>query len=152
MDFIREDPLQHRYWLYEELLKRSRQPIGIPLQYLLTSLQPSIVSTGVLCSIFFISMVCNPETFVLSPNGVTDSFFTTAGILQGDTLAPYLFIIVEIQSTTMVSLSKKENLPITPASILQTQTMQMILLYYSTRQIMLRYYSNHQKLLHIKWV
>ena len=39
-------------------------------------------------------MVCNPETFVLSPHGVTDSFFTTAGILQGDTLAPYLFIIV----------------------------------------------------------
>ena len=36
----------------------------------------------------------NPETFVLSPDRVTDSFFTTVGILQGDTLAPYLFIIV----------------------------------------------------------
>ena len=40
------------------------------------------------------SMYDNPETYVLSPNGATDSFFTTAGILQDDTLAPYLFIVV----------------------------------------------------------
>ena len=36
----------------------------------------------------------NPEKFVLSPDGATDSFFTITGILQGDTLAPYLFILV----------------------------------------------------------
>ena len=30
----------------------------------------------------------NLETFVLSPDGATDSFFATAGILQGDILAP----------------------------------------------------------------
>ena len=40
------------------------------------------------------TMYDNPETFVLSPDGATDSFFTTTGILQGDTLAPYLFLIV----------------------------------------------------------
>ena len=40
------------------------------------------------------TMYDNPETFVLSPDGATDSFFTTTGILQGDTLAPYLFMIV----------------------------------------------------------
>ena len=40
------------------------------------------------------TMKDNPETFVFSPDGATDSFFTTAGILQGDILAPYLFIIV----------------------------------------------------------
>ena len=40
------------------------------------------------------TMYDNPETFVLSPDRATDSFFTTTGILQGGTLAPYLFIIV----------------------------------------------------------
>ena len=40
------------------------------------------------------TMYDNPETLVLSPDGSTDSFFTTTGILQGDTLAPYLFIII----------------------------------------------------------
>ena len=34
------------------------------------------------------TMYENPETFVLNPDGATDSFFTTAGILQDDTLAP----------------------------------------------------------------
>jgi len=31
---------------------------------------------------------------VLSPDGETDVFYITAGVLQGDTLAPFLFIIV----------------------------------------------------------
>ena len=31
---------------------------------------------------------------VLSPDGETEYFSITAGVLQGDTLAPYLFIIV----------------------------------------------------------
>ncbi len=36
----------------------------------------------------------NTEAIVLSPDGHTDPFQTKAGVLQGDTLAPYLFIIV----------------------------------------------------------
>ena len=39
-------------------------------------------------------MYDNQTTFVLTPDGPTDFFTTTSGILQGDTLAPYLFIIV----------------------------------------------------------
>ena len=39
-------------------------------------------------------MYNNPETVVLNTDGTTDSFFTTASILQGDTHALYLFIIV----------------------------------------------------------
>jgi len=31
---------------------------------------------------------------VISPDGVTDVFDITAGVLQGDTLAPFLFVIV----------------------------------------------------------
>ena len=31
---------------------------------------------------------------VLSPDGETDAFEILAGVLQGDTLAPYLFILV----------------------------------------------------------
>ena len=36
----------------------------------------------------------NPETFVNTSDGPTQLFKTTTGILQGDTLAPYLFVIV----------------------------------------------------------
>ena len=40
------------------------------------------------------TMYDNPSTFVVTSDGPTDAFKTTSGILQGDTLAPYLFIIV----------------------------------------------------------
>ena len=36
----------------------------------------------------------NTEAIVLSPDGHTDPFKIKAGVLQGDTLAPFLFIIV----------------------------------------------------------
>ena len=36
----------------------------------------------------------NTQATVLTPDGETDPFDILAGILQGDTLAPYLFIIV----------------------------------------------------------
>lgn len=36
----------------------------------------------------------NPTNFVRSHDGPTKEFPTTAGILQGDTLAPFLFVIV----------------------------------------------------------
>ena len=39
-------------------------------------------------------MYNNPSTFVDSPDSPTKEFVTTAGILQGDTLAPFLFVIV----------------------------------------------------------
>lgn len=39
-------------------------------------------------------MYDNPTSFVQSMDGPTKEFLTTAGILQGDTLAPYLFVIV----------------------------------------------------------
>ncbi|KXJ07950.1 hypothetical protein AC249_AIPGENE26468 [Exaiptasia diaphana] len=35
----------------------------------------------------------NARSMVRSPDGDTDFFDITAGVLQGDTLAPYLFII-----------------------------------------------------------
>ena len=39
-------------------------------------------------------MTDSPITFVLIPNGATDSFQAVVGTLQGDTFAPYLFIAV----------------------------------------------------------
>ena len=36
----------------------------------------------------------NTEAIVLSPDGHTDPFKIKAGVLQGDTLAPFLFICV----------------------------------------------------------
>ena len=54
------------------------------------------------------TMYDNPDTFVLSPDGATDSFFTTNGILQGDTLAPYLFVIV-VDYILCISLDPVNN-------------------------------------------
>ena len=39
-------------------------------------------------------MYTNTQAKVISPDGETELFEITAGVLQGDTLAPYLFIIV----------------------------------------------------------
>ena len=39
-------------------------------------------------------MYKNTQAFVRSPDGDTEFFDIIAGVLQGDTLAPYLFIIV----------------------------------------------------------
>ena len=39
-------------------------------------------------------MYDNPTSFVQSIDGPTKEFLTTAGIIQGDTLAPFLFVIV----------------------------------------------------------
>ena len=39
-------------------------------------------------------MYSNTQAVVLSPDGETDPFQIHAGVLQGDTLAPYLFIII----------------------------------------------------------
>ena len=42
------------------------------------------------------SMYTNTRAKVISPDGETQEFHILAGVLQGDTLAPYLFIIVLI--------------------------------------------------------
>lgn len=39
-------------------------------------------------------MIDSPITFVLIPDGATDSFQAAVSTLQGDTFAPYLFIVV----------------------------------------------------------
>ena len=39
-------------------------------------------------------MYKNTQAFVRSPDGDTEFFDITAGLLQGDTLAPYLFMII----------------------------------------------------------
>ena len=40
------------------------------------------------------AIYANTSAKVPSPDGETDTFSILAGVLQGDTLAPYLFIIV----------------------------------------------------------
>ena len=39
-------------------------------------------------------MYTNTRAKVISPDGETEDFEITAGVLQGDTLAPFLFVIV----------------------------------------------------------
>ena len=38
-------------------------------------------------------LYCNKKVMVHSPNGYSDFFDIVAGVIQGDTLAPYLFIL-----------------------------------------------------------
>ena len=40
------------------------------------------------------SLYINTEATVITPDGETEFFEITAGVLQGDTLAPFIFIIV----------------------------------------------------------
>ena len=54
------------------------------------------------------TMYDNPETFVLSPDGTTDSFFTTTGILQGNMFTPYLFTIV-VDYVPIISITLQER-------------------------------------------
>ena len=48
-----------------------------------------------------IAMYTDVEAKVVSPDGETDFFKITAGVLQGDTLAPYLFVIVLLEDTVL---------------------------------------------------
>ena len=52
-------------------------------------------------------MYSDTKAVVLSPDGETDSFEIHAGVLQGDTLAPYLFIIV-LDYVMRVALGNEE--------------------------------------------
>ena len=40
------------------------------------------------------SLYINTEATVITPDGETEFFEITAGVLQGDTLAPFIFVIV----------------------------------------------------------
>ena len=40
------------------------------------------------------ALYCNTQATVLTPDGPTDSFNTTSGVLQGDSLAPFLFVLL----------------------------------------------------------
>ena len=42
------------------------------------------------------AMYTNTKAKVVSPDGETELFDITAGVLQGDTLAPFLFVIVVV--------------------------------------------------------
>ena len=50
----------------------------------------------------------NTKVKVCSPDGDTDYFDTVAGVLQGDTLASYLFIIC-LDFVLIISIDKKET-------------------------------------------
>ena len=51
----------------------------------------------------------NIRARVLTPDGETDSFKITVGVLQGDTLAPFLFVIV-LDYAMRTALKGKEEL------------------------------------------
>ena len=53
-------------------------------------------------------MYSNTKAVVLSPDGETDAFQIQAGVLQGDTLAPYLFVII-LDYVMRIALGKDED-------------------------------------------
>ena len=56
---------------------------------------------------------------VMTPEGLTEAFKILAGVLQGDTLAPYLFIIVVdyIMRTAMSNLEEPVGFTIRPRQL-----------------------------------
>lgn len=61
-------------------------------------------------------MYSNTQAVVLSPDGETDAFEILAGVLQGDTLAPYLFVIVldYVMRTAIGEMGDSLGFTITP--------------------------------------
>ena len=55
------------------------------------------------------TMYAGTSARVLTPDGETELFKITAGVLQGDTLAPYLFIIVLDYALRMALKNGKEE-------------------------------------------
>ena len=68
----------------------------------------------------------NTKVKVCSPGGDTDYFDIVAGVPQGDTLAPYLFIICRecllIKGKVAVSSRQKKEAEGTPDKYLRTRT------------------------------
>ena len=58
----------------------------------------------------------NTEVKVCTPDGHTDFFDIVAGMLQGDTLAPYLFIVcLEYVLQTLIDLVKEDGFTLAKA-------------------------------------
>ena len=56
-----------------------------------------------------IAMYTNTTAKVISPDGETDLFEINMGVLQGDTLAPFLFVIVLDYAMRKAIQGKEEN-------------------------------------------
>ena len=66
---------------------------------------------------------------VITSDGETETVNILAGVLQGDTLAPYLVVIVIDYVMRKALLGRKEKTEEYHLSLLQTRTSQMILHY-----------------------
>lgn len=58
-------------------------------------------------------MYTNTKAKVISPDGETEMFDITTGVLQGDTLAPFLFVIVLDYAISKAMAVKEEELGFT---------------------------------------
>ena len=100
------DPRPHKYWPSVEFLKAYRQKTYWRHYYLSILPRPSIPFTeGKMEQILLayglpketlaaiMILYKNTKVKVRSPDGDTEYFDIVAGVLQGDILAPYLFII-----------------------------------------------------------
>ena len=58
-------------------------------------------------------MYSNTKAKIVTPDGETEMFEITAGVLQGDTLAPFLFIIVLDYALRKAISGKDEELGFT---------------------------------------
>ena len=91
----------------------------------------------------------NSKSMVRSPDGDTDFFDIIAGVLQGDTLAPFLFILcLDYALRTSVNLHKELGFTLTksrssryPAEIITDLTTVMISLCFQTPSTKLQNFS-----------
>ena len=117
------DPRPHKYWQLIEFLKAYWQKYllatilfvdftkafsfihrGMMEQIILAYGQPKETVAAIMI------LYRNVKVKVRSPNGDTDYFDIVAGVLQGDTLAPYLFIIcVDYMFSTLINKIKENG-------------------------------------------
>ena len=120
MTFGEIDPRRHKFWLSIEFLKVYGQK-NLRQQYqLVTSPRPlSPYTKGRQINATrlrrlketvaaIIMLYRNTKVKVRSPDGDTDYFDIVAGVLKGDTLAPYLFIIC-LEYVLITSIGKMKN-------------------------------------------
>ena len=72
----------------------------------------------------------NTSAAVITPDGLTDTFPTSSGVLQGDTLAPFLFVLV-LDWVLRTSLSSKDGYVLCKRTSSRHQEKRLALLSYA---------------------
>ena len=138
------DPQRHKFWLSVKLLmgymQKNLEATVLFVDFakafdstLRGKMEQILLAYGLPWETVAAIMMLNTKAKVHSVDGDTDYFDVLAGVLQGDTLAPYLFIIcldcvlvrLLIEWNISVSSWQRKEVEDIPHKLLRTQTMPM---------------------------